>query len=353
MKQKTVFDLALGALVVFLLYIGYMMFAPFLPALFWAIVFSLAFYPVYLFALRKTRREGLSAVIVILLSFFVIVGPLSYISYLLVLDIKGIIGRLGADGVLKKESLAEVVGQVSATFHIRSEEIYSAINQAAENLKTGIVHIINARFFTVVHAVVDYFIMLFTMFFLLKDGHIFTENLTRYLPLSPGKKDRMIRRTKEVIIATLYGGVLIGIIHGVIGGLSFYIMGIPSPVLLGFLMFLFSFIPVVGTFAVWGPASAYLFLSGRTPQGIAMACIGLIVLVGVIDHFVKPMILGGRAKIHILLIFFGVIGGMHLFGIIGFIAGPLIVALLILSLEMVNAEIEDRKEETQEERIET
>lgn len=345
MKEKiSPFYPVLGLLTLCLLYISYKMFAPFLLAIFWAIVFSVAFYPVYLFLLRGIRKESVAAVIMVIISFVIIVGPLSYISYLLVIEVKDVVKHLSWEEnsglFLKKEDLMQTIDRIAEPLNLNREDIYATIVGIAESVKKSAVRIVNEKVFTVFHAIVDYFIMLFTMFFLLRDGHIFLDNIGRYLPMSESQKGHFFTRIKQVIAATLYGGVLIGLLHGIVGGLSFYVLGVPSPVLLGFLIFLFSFIPVFGTVTIWGPVAAYLFLTGAVFKGLIMVAIGTLVIAGAIDHVLKPKIIGGQARIHILLIFFGVLGGMHLFGIIGFIAGPLILAVLLLSLEMIKQQLE-------------
>ncbi|HYA26519.1 MAG TPA: AI-2E family transporter [Thermodesulfovibrionales bacterium] len=341
MKDKTIpFYFVAALFTLFLLYLVYKIFAPFLQAFFWAVVFSVAFYPFYLFIHSKIRHAGIASAIVVLISFLLIIGPISYVSFLLVHELKGLVRHLsleeGSGMLLKKEDLMPFADKVASILNLNSSDVYETALGFIEGVKRSALRVINEHVFTVVHAIIDYFIMLFTMFFLLRDGRVFIENIGQYLPMTDEQKRAMIVRGKEVIVATLYGGVFMAFVHGIVGGVSFYFLGVASPVLLGFLMFLLSFIPVLGAFSVWGPVTAYFLLSGFVIKGVIMLAIGLLVLVGIVDHVLKPKIIGAKAKIHTLLIFFGVLGGLRLFGIIGFIAGPLIIALLQLILEMVD-----------------
>jgi len=283
------------------------------------------------------------------MSFFVIIGPLSYVSYLLVHELRDVVKYLsleeGSGMLLKREGISRFAVRIANFLNLDSGDVNATVLGFIEGLKRSALKIINEHVFTVVHAIIDYFIMLFTMFFLLRDGRLFIENIGQYLPMTNKQKEAMITRAKEVIVATLYGGVLIALIHGIVGGAAFYFLGVPSPAVLGLLIFLFSFIPVLGAFSVWGPAAAYLFLSGAFIKGAIMVATGIIVIVGVIDHVLKPKIIGKKARIHTLLIFFGVLGGLHLFGIIGFIAGPLIIALLMLTLKMVDEKLKSLSQE--------
>jgi predicted PurR-regulated permease PerM len=345
MQRMLPFSVASSLMVLLLLYVSYKMFAPFLLAIFWAVVFSVAFYPFYFFIHKRIKNANIAAALVVLVSLFALIGPLSSVSYLLIHDLKNVVKHLtwedGSGLFLKKESLRSVIDKVAVPFNLDSGDMYATVLGLVDSLKRSTLKIINENVFTVVHAIIDYFIMLFTLFFLLRDGPLFLERIRQYLPLADEQKKVMIARIKEVIVATLYGGVLIALIHGIVGGLSFYFLDVPSPVLLGFLVFLFSFIPVLGAFSIWGPVAAYLFLSGSVIKGFIMVSIGVIILIGVIDHFLKPKIIGQKANIHTLLIFFGVLGGLHVFGIIGFIAGPLIIAMLLLVLEMIDRKLKE------------
>ncbi len=344
MKERALpFYLVTALFALLLLYLSYRMFTPFFLAVFWAVVFSVAFYPLYFFIHSKIRNADAAAAIVVLVSFLLIIGPFSYVSFLLVHELRDVVKHLsleeGSGMLLKREGISRFADEMANLLNLDSADVYATILGLVEGLKRSALKVINENVFTVIHAIIDYFIMLFTMFFLLRDGRLFIENIGQYLPMTDEQKGAMITRIKEVIVATLYGGVLIALIHAIVGGAAFYFLGVPSPVLLGFLIFLLSFIPVLGAFSVWGPAAAYLFLSGAVIKGAIMVAIGVIVIIGIIDHVLKPKIIGKKARIHTLLIFFGVLGGLHLFGIIGFIAGPLIIALLILTLEMVDEKL--------------
>src|SRR5208337_3265663 len=160
----------------------------------------------------------------------------------------------------------------------------------ADSVKKSLTRLLKENALVAVHAVVDYFIMLFMIFFLLRDREIFVAGIYRLMPLQDNHKDRLIARIKEVIESTMYGGVMVALTNGIIGGSAFYLLGVPSPILLGFAMALFSFIPVIGAFAIWGPAAAYLFLSGSTVKGVIMSAIGVVVIAGIVDHILKPRI---------------------------------------------------------------
>jgi len=131
-----------------------------------------------------------------------------------------------------------------------------------------------------------------------------------------------------MVIATIYGGILIAAIQGVLGGLSFWILGISSPVFWGTAMALLSFIPLGGTAFIWAPASLLFFIQGAFLKGLVLLGIGVFVI-SMVDNFLRPLFVGVRTNIHPLLLLFAVLGGIQVFGMIGLVAGPLIASLCI------------------------
>jgi predicted PurR-regulated permease PerM len=345
--EETVRDrtLLFYAIALALLYLAYKMFSPFLLAILRAIVLSIVFYPLYEFIRTRARSENIAAVVVVIISLLLFVGPLTYMSYLLAGEASQIIKSLNEPGLsallLENSNIKARVEDLARLLNIPSAEISNALEGLSLSVKKSLMNFFHKEAREAVHAIVSYFIMLFTIFFLLRDGKLFVSMIYKLLPLSELHKDHLITRIREVVVSTMYGGVMIALLDGVIGGISFYLLGVPSPILLGFALSIFSFIPIIGAFTIWGPVTAYLFLSASTVKGIIMAVIGGVVIAGIIDHIVKPRVLGQRAKIHTVLIFFGVLGGIHLFGVIGFVAGPLVIAMLLVVMQIIEERLEE------------
>ena len=137
-----------------------------------------------------------------------------------------------------------------------------------------------------------------------------------------------------MIVSTVYGGVVIAIIQGILGGLAFYVIGIESPAVWGVAMSIMSFVPLLGTFAVWGPTAVYLVVEGSLMEGVGLFIFGVLVI-SMVDNILKPLIIGSRTKMHTLIILFSVLGGIKLFGMIGLIMGPLITAVFVSVFEII------------------
>lgn len=346
-SEETVRDrtLLFYAIALALFYLAYRMMSPFLLAILRAIVLSIVFYPLYEFIRTKIRSANIAASVVVIISLLLFVGPLTYISYLLAGEVSQIIKHLNQPGLsallLENATIKAMFEGLARLLNVPSAEMNNVLDGFAVSIKKSLVQFFHEEALVAVHAVVSYFIMLFTIFFLLRDWEIFVPMIYRLLPLSEPHKDHLMTRIREVVVSTMYGGVMIALLDGIIGGASFYLLGVPSPILLGFAISVFSFIPVIGAFTIWGPVTAYLFLSVSTIKGIIMAVIGGVVIAGIIDHIVKPRVLGRRAKIHTVLIFFGVLGGIHLFGVIGFVAGPLVIAMLLVVMQIIEERLEE------------
>ncbi|MDJ0784527.1 MAG: AI-2E family transporter [Desulfosarcinaceae bacterium] len=172
------------------------------------------------------------------------------------------------------------------------------------------------------------FVLLYTMYFFLMDGYQLVNKILYYLPLEDADEQRLLQRFTSVARATLKGTAVIGVLQGGLAGLAFAVVGIPSPAFWGLIMILLSILPGIGTALVWVPAAVILAASGNAAKavGLALFC-GAVV--GSMDNLLRPRLVGKDTQMHELLIFFGTLGGILMFGVVGFIIGPIIAALFI------------------------
>jgi predicted PurR-regulated permease PerM len=185
--------------------------------------------------------------------------------------------------------------------------------------------------------VASFGIMLIAVFFLLRDGSKLVNQLKSWTPLSEHYEQLIGSKFQEVASATILGSLLTALAQGVAGGLVFWILGIPNVLLWGSLMALFSLVPLVGTAIVWVPWVVFLFASGSFAKAIILT-IAAIFFVGMIDNIVRPLLIEGKVKMHTLLIFLSIMGGIAYFGMVGMIFGPILVALGLTFLELYKLE---------------
>jgi predicted PurR-regulated permease PerM len=320
-------------LVVILGYLVYLILKPFLITLTWAIVFAIVFYPMYAFLLRYVKVEMIAATISLIIIMLIILGPFSYLSFLLIHEVLDIVSRINKeniDSLMNTEVYSRVMGLVERIQSLAGDDAKGAEGLAASlrNIGQRVIVTLSTGLLNIVETLFDFVLMLFALFFFLKDGPKFLSALRNYLPFAEGDRVRLIRRVKDMIVSTVYGGVLVAIIQGSLGGIAFYLLGTTSPVLWGSAMTISSFLPWIGTLIVWGPMAVYLLLQGSYIKGIILIIYGGLVI-GSVDNVVRPMIISGRTKMPTLPIFFSVLGGIKLFGLIGLIMGPLVMALFV------------------------
>lgn len=181
--------------------------------------------------------------------------------------------------------------------------------------------------------ITQFAIMLVTLFYFFRDHRQLLGALASLMPLSQSEASTLLRRISETIRATLYGNLAVKFIQGVLGGLMFWILGLPAPALFGALMTLLALLPMVGTAFVWGPAAIYLMLQGSWVKAIILVAWGALV-VSTIDNLLYPMLVAGEVRLHTLAILFAVFGGLIRFGISGIILGPLILAITLSLLDV-------------------
>ena len=184
------------------------------------------------------------------------------------------------------------------------------------------------------------FILLYTMFFFLVDGEKLLTKILYYLPLQDHDERRILEKFTSVTRATLKGTAVIGILQGGMAGFAFWVVGIPSSVFWGAIMAVLSIIPGIGTALVWGPAAIILAASGHIGKaaGLAVFCA---IVVGSIDNLLRPKLVGKDTQMHELMIFFGTLGGIVMFGVMGIIIGPIVAALFVTIWDIYGVAFKD------------
>lgn len=214
-----------------------------------------------------------------------------------------------------------------------NEVILEKAGQLVSGASTFLVNSVSSFTMSTVNVVFLFFIFLYTMFFFLKDGKKLLAKILYYLPLKDEDEQKMLDRFTSVTRATLKGTVIIGILQGGLAGIGFWVVGIDSVIFWSTIMVVLSIIPVIGSSLIWIPAVIILAASGAFIKaiGLAVYC-GL--LVGSLDNLLRPMLVGKDTKMHEMFILLGTLGGIGMFGIIGFIIGPIIAALFVTIWEL-------------------
>jgi predicted PurR-regulated permease PerM len=326
-------------MLVLLGYLTYEILQPFIQAMAWAVIFAIVFYPLYVYLGKFLKIKALSSLITLFIILLAIIGPFTYFSFVLVDEIVNLVQHINKDtlgsiaNVFAQSKISHVIEKVQSYFGM---EVINNTDTLMENIRgmgKTVAQSISSGIGNLALMFVDFILMLFALFFFLKDGELILLTMRDYLPFSEDDKNRLMSKVRDMVISTVYGGVVIALLQGMVGGIGFYFLGIKSPVLWGCAMTIMSFLPVLGTFSIWGPAVGYLFFEGDYLKATILLLYGVLVIT-MIDNILRPIIISGRTKMPTLAVFFSVLGGIKFFGPIGFIMGPLVLALFVSVFEI-------------------
>ena len=318
------------------------MIRPFLTALFLGAILSGLMYPAYRTLCRWFGgREGLASAAALLLFVVVLIGPIAAFLGIVTNQalqiaesagpwIEELQARLREPGGLDR--LLEGVPFVES-LRPYQEQLVQKLGEVAGSMGSFVAREVGDVATTTVWIVFLLFVMLYAMFFFLKDGRGVLAKVLYYLPLSDEDERRMLDRFVSVTRAMVKGTFLIGIVQGTLAGLAFWVVGIPSAVFWGTVMAVLSIVPGIGSALVWLPAAIYLLAVGQTVAGIGLILwCGLVV--GTLDNLMRPWLVGRDTRMPDLMILLGTLGGLAAFGMAGVLIGPIVAALFITVWEL-------------------
>lgn len=318
------------------LYLCWRLVAPFLNVILWAAVLVTVFQPVHRRLLVRLRHPGWTATVSTLLVIVTILGPVTLITLAVVNELRDIAQNLGTNPIRLFESpvLAPWIAWLGRYVDIdrlqNPEFLRATLESWTGTLANSTIGVVGGA----VSVVVQMLLVVFTMFYLLRDGEAIRRAAYDLLPLERSQTRDVVARTKEVVAATVYGVIVIALIQGSLGAFIFWALGLPSPLLWGVVMFFLSMIPMAGAFLVWAPAALFLALTGAWTRAFILLAWGVLV-VSSIDNVLSPRLVGQRTRMHELLVFFSVLGGLETFGVLGVVLGPVVVAVTLALIEMV------------------
>jgi predicted PurR-regulated permease PerM len=333
-------------LVIFISIFFVAMIRRFLMTILLAAIFSGISQPLYSRLVQVFRgRRALASLSTLLVLLIVIVGPLLVFVSILAsqaLQISQAVGPWIQQQISQPDKLSELLESVPGLDRLEPyrAEILTKLGQAVGTVGNFLVSGLSATTRGTVTFFFHFFLLLYTMFFFLMDGRKILDKILYYIPLSSEDEERMVDKFVSVSRATLKGTLIIGVVQGGLAGIGFAVAGIQGAVFWGTIMTVLSIIPGIGAALVWIPAVVYLFVTGHAVAGtlLTLYC-GLIV--GTADNFLRPRLVGRDVKMHDLLILFGTLGGILLFGIAGFIIGPILAALFVTIWEIYGVVFRD------------
>ncbi len=327
-------------------YLFYEIMIPFFVPIAWAAVFAILFFPVYKRLLAKLESPGLTSVLLCFLIVLLIIGPITYLFVALVGEAASAVAKV--DELYRSGQLDKLLSfdlpwmntareKLAGYVDLSKVDLDAIVRDAIENISTMLLNQTTWLVANATKAVFYFVLMIFTLYYFFKDGERVIDKIKRLMPLRPERVESTIRQLRDVIQATMYGGVVVALLQGVLGGIMFAAVGISSPIFWGAIMAFLAIIPFVGAFIVYVPAGIILIIGGSLVKGIVVIAIGSLVI-SQTDNVVRPWLISGRTEMHPLMLFFSILGGIALFGLLGLVMGPLIAAVFVTLIKV----IEDR-----------
>jgi predicted PurR-regulated permease PerM len=315
-----------------LIYFCYLLTRPFLPALAWAVVLAILAHPIHSWIRKHIPNDSLATGLCVLIVAMFIVAPATFIFQEILYQARMSLEYIES-GKLTKTFQSALDG--NSTLSKYSNWIMSQLNleESTAQLNTllgkGISKLVGGSALGIVSLLISFLFL----FYFLRDRRPITDFIRSLLPLSEGETDRIFVRMYDTLFATIYGTLTVATLQGTLGGLMFWALGLPAPLLWGVIMGLLSIVPVLGSFVIWIPAAIFLAIQGSWTKAVILTFWGTIVI-GLIDNLIYPIVVGKRLRLHTITVFIAIVGGLILFGASGLILGPVILTLTDATIDV-------------------
>ncbi len=329
---------------------------PYYGAIFWGTTLAIIFSPIFRHLLRKLPgKRNLAAFITLMIIILMVIIPVILITGALLQEGAAVYKRLNTGELDLGAYFEQIMSVLPVSIHevltrfgvgdsfSLQEKLSAGALQGSKFLATQAVNVGQNTF----EFLVGMGVMLYVLFFLLRDGPHLAHRIRQLIPLSDEHQQHLFRKFTTVIRATVKGNIVIAATQGALGGIMFAILGIQGSLLWGVMMAFLSLLPAIGASLVWVPVAAYFLVSGAIWQGIILTLFGVLVI-GLIDNLLRPVLVGKDTKIPDYVILISTLGGLSVFGLNGFVIGPLIAALFIACWDLFPSAIRQNQEGEQD-----
>src|SRR5690625_1463099 len=310
---------------------------PFYGAIFWGTILAVLFAPLQRYLLRKTNgKRNISALLTLLLILMIVIIPVIFVAGALVQEMLLVYNRLNS-GELDIGGYFEQVINKLPTFVTKDFGPISSVDIGKISEKVTDFAVSSGQFLTrkavsigsnTFQFIISLGVMLYLLFFLLRDGQALTRRISSLVPLSDDQKSHLFIKFTKVVRATVKGNLAVAAVQGALGGIIFWFLDIQGALFWGVLMGVLSLLPAVGASLIWAPVTIYFVSEGNYVDAIILAAFGTFVI-GLTDNLLRPTLVGKDTKIPDYLILISTLGGLSLFGLNGFVIGPLITAMFM------------------------
>jgi len=315
---------------------------PFNGAVWWAVFIAIVFMPLHnRMARRFGQRRSLAALVTLAITLVVAILPLVLLSISVTQEAAGIYARVKSGELNPAQYFQQVIDGLPAWLRQLADRfgladmaavqarMVASVSQSGQALTTHALSLGQTTF----DFVISFFLMLYLLFFLLRDGPALTNDVVGAIPLPPHHKRQLFAKFATVVRATVKGNILVALIQGALGGIALGFLGVPGAVLWGAVMALLSLLPAIGAAIIWLPVAVWFLMTGHLWQGLGLVAWGVLVI-GLVDNILRPVLVGKDTKLPDYLVLISTLGGMAIFGLNGFVIGPVIAAMFVASWQI-------------------
>lgn len=315
---------------------------PFLHILVVAVILAILFRPVFHRFDKKFKSYSWSALATVVVILLVLLIPLWLFGQLLFNELMGVYDDIRSGRLVLSQQ--DIIGALPEQVRSLIQNLTIDLNSLASRITSNAFNTLSQVVSNIASFVLSFFLVMFATYYLLKDGHYFKQVVMDLSPISNTQEHILFKRISSAINGVVKGTFLIALIQGGVATLGYLIFGVPNPFLWGLFTVLMALVPTVGTSLALGPAVLYLVITGSIPQAIGLAIWGA-VAVGLVDNFLGPKLIGNNLKVHPLLVLLSVLGGVAYFGFLGFLIGPILIAIFVAMVDMYRTDFQEYLEQ--------
>ncbi len=326
---------------------------PFFGALCWSVFIALVFWPLHKRFLRGSNRSpNMAAFASLTVILIIVILPMTLLAASITQEASVLVGKLRSGEIqladFFRRFMEALPGWAQGMLQRFGVSDLGLVQQKTVSALTSSSQVVTSRVLGIGQVTLDFivafFVMLYVVFFLFRDGEKLTRGIARSIPLHPRHTERLMKQFATVVRATVKGNILVALVQGALGAVAFFVLGVPGAILWGAVMALLSLLPAIGAVLVWAPVAAYFFFSGEAVKGIGLAIWGAVVI-GLVDNVLRPILVGKDTRMPDYLVLVATLGGIVVFGLNGFVIGPVIAAVFLVSWDMLATAREENAKE--------
>jgi len=314
------------------LWVCYLLVQPFMPALAWALALAIVAHPLHQMIIGRLRWPNAAAVLTVAVIVVTLLAPAVLVTAQLGRQASATVQLIAEEAetgrlqqkLARNPRLAPIVRWLGET--VNTEEL---AGRARHGLESRAGSLVSGTVWTAVQLLVT----VFALFYFVRDRSAAVSTLRSLVPLSDAESRLVTSRVVDTVRATVFGSVVVAAVQGTLGGLMFWVLGLPSPLLWGAVMTVLALVPTLGTFLVWLPAAIFLAIQGSWVKAVILAAWGALAI-SLIDNFLYPTLVGNKLRMHTMPVFLAILGGLVVFGAAGLILGPVTLAVTLALLDI-------------------